>query len=163
MNWSAGSLWQFRSSASDAISGRPIRSSAKELRIEASDAHFWDVSGVSAIDKIVARLFRDGRLVEEVATTARVQTLWTASRYMTKQPLSLVRFITEPMGRFDFLIAKWLSLRFPRSAPRRHAIDAGASLNAPAQSGQLLYRQSPQPGRNLRQRFVSDRRGGVGQ
>ena len=29
-------------------------------------AHFWDISGVGALDKIVARLRRDGRSVEVV-------------------------------------------------------------------------------------------------
>ena len=31
-----------------------------------SAAHFWDISGVGALDKIIARLRREGRTVEVV-------------------------------------------------------------------------------------------------
>jgi len=34
--------------------------------IDVSSAHFWDLSGVGALDKIVARLRRDGRQVEVI-------------------------------------------------------------------------------------------------
>jgi SulP family sulfate permease len=34
------------------------------VRIDVTTAHFWDISGVGALDKIVARLRRDGRAVE---------------------------------------------------------------------------------------------------
>ena len=40
--------------------------SATDIRIDVSAAHFWDISGVGALDKIVARLRRDGRAVEVV-------------------------------------------------------------------------------------------------
>ncbi len=39
---------------------------AGEVRIDVSGAHFWDISGVGALDKIVGRLRRDGRTVEVV-------------------------------------------------------------------------------------------------
>lgn len=39
---------------------------AEKVRIDVADAHFWDISGVGALDKIVARLRRDGRSVEVV-------------------------------------------------------------------------------------------------
>lgn len=39
---------------------------AKRVRIDVSGAHFWDISAVGALDKIVARLRRDGREVELV-------------------------------------------------------------------------------------------------
>lgn len=39
---------------------------AEKVRIDITDAHFWDISGVGALDKIVARLRRDGRSVEVV-------------------------------------------------------------------------------------------------
>ena len=39
---------------------------ARQVRIDVTDAHFWDISGVGALDKIVARLRRDGRTVEVV-------------------------------------------------------------------------------------------------
>lgn len=38
--------------------------SADRVLIDVSRAHFWDISGVAALDKIVARLRRDGRVVE---------------------------------------------------------------------------------------------------
>jgi SulP family sulfate permease len=34
--------------------------------IDVSSAHFWDISGVGALDKIVAHLQRDGREVEVI-------------------------------------------------------------------------------------------------
>ena len=39
---------------------------AANVLIDMSAAHFWDISGVAALDKIVARLKRDGREVEMV-------------------------------------------------------------------------------------------------
>ncbi|MEP9401644.1 SulP family inorganic anion transporter [Sphingomonas sp. VNH70] len=39
---------------------------AREVRIDGSAARFWDISGVGALDKIVARLRREGRHVEVV-------------------------------------------------------------------------------------------------
>ena len=40
--------------------------SADRVLIDVTAAHFWDISGVGALDKIVARLRRDGRDVEVV-------------------------------------------------------------------------------------------------
>ncbi|MCC2976407.1 SulP family inorganic anion transporter [Sphingomonas sp. PL-96] len=40
--------------------------SAARVVIDVSAAHFWDISGVGALDKIVARLRRDGRDVEVI-------------------------------------------------------------------------------------------------
>lgn len=40
--------------------------SARQVRIDVTGAHFWDISGVGALDKIVARLRRDDRVVEVV-------------------------------------------------------------------------------------------------
>lgn len=40
--------------------------SASHVLIDVSAAHFWDISGVGALDKIVARLRREGRTVEVV-------------------------------------------------------------------------------------------------
>ena len=39
---------------------------ASHIVIDVSAAHFWDISGVGALDKIVARLRRDGRHVEVI-------------------------------------------------------------------------------------------------
>ncbi|MEG8039071.1 SulP family inorganic anion transporter [Sphingomonas sp. LR60] len=39
---------------------------AASIIIDVSEAHFWDISGVGALDKIVARLRRDGATVEVV-------------------------------------------------------------------------------------------------
>jgi sulfate permease, SulP family len=39
---------------------------AQRIVIDVTGAHFWDISGVGALDKIVARLRRDGREVEVV-------------------------------------------------------------------------------------------------
>jgi sulfate permease, SulP family len=39
---------------------------ARTIRIDVSGAHFWDISGVGALDKIVARLRREGRTVEVI-------------------------------------------------------------------------------------------------
>ena len=40
--------------------------SAPRIVIDVTAAHFWDISGVGALDKIVARLRREGRAVEVV-------------------------------------------------------------------------------------------------
>ncbi|WP_294335956.1 SulP family inorganic anion transporter [uncultured Sphingomonas sp.] len=40
--------------------------SARHILIDVTAAHFWDISGVGALDKIVARLRRDGREVEVI-------------------------------------------------------------------------------------------------
>ena len=40
--------------------------SASHVLIDVSAAHFWDISGVGALDKIVARLRREGRTVEVI-------------------------------------------------------------------------------------------------
>jgi SulP family sulfate permease len=39
---------------------------APNILIDMTAAHFWDISGVGALDKIVARLRSDGRSVEIV-------------------------------------------------------------------------------------------------
>jgi SulP family sulfate permease len=39
---------------------------APNVRIDMTGAHFWDISGVAALDKIVARLRRDGRNVDVI-------------------------------------------------------------------------------------------------
>ncbi len=39
---------------------------ASHVLIDVSAAHFWDISGVGALDKIIARLKREGRTVEVV-------------------------------------------------------------------------------------------------
>ena len=38
----------------------------RDVVIDVSAAHFWDISGVGALDKIVARLRRDGAMVEVI-------------------------------------------------------------------------------------------------
>jgi SulP family sulfate permease len=43
-----------------------VEDSAKRVTIDVHAAHFWDISGVGALDKIVARLRRDGRQVEVI-------------------------------------------------------------------------------------------------
>lgn len=43
-----------------------IDESAPNILIDVSAAHFWDISGVGALDKIIARLRREGRAVEVV-------------------------------------------------------------------------------------------------
>jgi SulP family sulfate permease len=39
---------------------------AARVTIDVSAAHFWDISGVGALDKIVARLRREGATVEVI-------------------------------------------------------------------------------------------------
>ncbi|QXF10783.1 SulP family inorganic anion transporter [Sphingopyxis terrae] len=43
-----------------------IDEAAPDILIDVSAAHFWDISGVGALDKIIARLRREGRTVEVV-------------------------------------------------------------------------------------------------
>ncbi len=43
-----------------------VEETAPDVMIDMTRAHFWDISAVAALDKIVARLRRDGRAVEMV-------------------------------------------------------------------------------------------------
>lgn len=43
-----------------------VEDSARRVVIDVHGAHFWDISGVGALDKIVERLRRDGREVEVI-------------------------------------------------------------------------------------------------
>lgn len=43
-----------------------VDANTSNIVIDVSAAHFWDISGVGALDKIIARLRRDGRVVEVV-------------------------------------------------------------------------------------------------
>ena len=43
-----------------------VQETASHISIDMTRAHFWDISGVAALDKIIARLRRDGRTVEVV-------------------------------------------------------------------------------------------------
>jgi SulP family sulfate permease len=43
-----------------------VEETAPDIFIDVSAAHFWDISGVGALDKIVTRLRREGRTVEVV-------------------------------------------------------------------------------------------------
>ena len=45
---------------------RAFRSETGAVTIDVTAAHFWDISGVGALDKIVARLRRDGAVVEVI-------------------------------------------------------------------------------------------------
>ncbi|QSR19858.1 SulP family inorganic anion transporter [Novosphingobium sp. KA1] len=42
----------------------------RHVRIDVSDGHFWDISAVGALDKVIARLRRDGSQVEVVGYNA---------------------------------------------------------------------------------------------
>jgi SulP family sulfate permease len=43
-----------------------VEETAPDILIDVSAAHFWDISGVGALDKIIARLRREGRSVEVI-------------------------------------------------------------------------------------------------
>ncbi len=43
-----------------------VDESAPDILIDVSAAHFWDISGVGALDKVIAHLRREGRTVEVV-------------------------------------------------------------------------------------------------
>ncbi|MBU3993004.1 MAG: SulP family inorganic anion transporter [Alphaproteobacteria bacterium] len=43
-----------------------IEDSARHVTIDVHAAHFWDISGVGALDKVIARLRRDGRQVDVI-------------------------------------------------------------------------------------------------
>jgi SulP family sulfate permease len=43
-----------------------LEDSAHHVTIDLTAAHFWDISGVAALDKVVARLGRDGRTVKMI-------------------------------------------------------------------------------------------------
>ncbi len=56
----------FFGSADRFTRGFQAETSAKRITIDVSGAHFWDISSVGALDKVIARLKRDGRLVEVI-------------------------------------------------------------------------------------------------
>ena len=41
-----------------------VEETAKNILVDMTGAHFWDISAVGALDKIVARLRREGRMVD---------------------------------------------------------------------------------------------------
>jgi SulP family sulfate permease len=43
-----------------------VEEAAARVVIDMTGAHFWDISAVAALDKVVARLRRDGRVVEMI-------------------------------------------------------------------------------------------------
>ena len=43
-----------------------VEEQAPRVLIDMTGAHFWDISGVAALDKLVARLRREGREVEMI-------------------------------------------------------------------------------------------------
>ena len=43
-----------------------VEGATQRIVIDVTEAHFWDISGVGALDKIVARLRRDGCMVEVI-------------------------------------------------------------------------------------------------
>ena len=73
---------------------------AAKVLIDMSAAHFWDISGVAALDKIVARLRRDGREVEMVGYNRASAESLIGSRCTTRQALKWVSCPTElePVG-----------------------------------------------------------------
>lgn len=48
------------------VAAMDVAETAPNVAIDMTAAHFWDISGVAALDKIIARLQRDGRNVEVV-------------------------------------------------------------------------------------------------
>ena len=42
------------------------KETARRVVIDMTDAHFWDISGVGALDKVVERMRRNGRSVQVV-------------------------------------------------------------------------------------------------
>ena len=48
------------------VAAMDVPETAPNVAIDMTGAHFWDISGVAALDKIVARLRRDGRTVDVI-------------------------------------------------------------------------------------------------
>ena len=57
---------RFFSSADKFINAFDFKEAIAKVTIDLRRAHFWDISGVGALDKIVARLRREGRAVEVI-------------------------------------------------------------------------------------------------
>jgi SulP family sulfate permease len=47
----------------------------KKVRIDVTHAHFWDITSVSALDKVVLRFRREGDAVEVIGLNAASATL----------------------------------------------------------------------------------------
>ena len=65
----------FFASAQDFISRFDFREAVERVRIDVSDAHFWDLTAVGALDKVVLKFRREGTQVEVVGMDEASATL----------------------------------------------------------------------------------------
>jgi SulP family sulfate permease len=65
----------FFASAENFISLFDYKEELSQVRIDVSRAHFWDITSVGALDKVVLRFKREGRQVEVIGLNAASATL----------------------------------------------------------------------------------------
>ena len=65
----------FFASANDFVAGFDFREVLERVRIDVTDAHFWDLSAVGALDKVVLKFRREGSEVEIVGLNAASATM----------------------------------------------------------------------------------------
>jgi SulP family sulfate permease len=65
----------FFASADSFIAGFDFKEAIEHVRIDVSHAHFWDLSGVGALDKVVIKFRREGTVVEIVGLNEASTTL----------------------------------------------------------------------------------------
>jgi sulfate permease, SulP family len=65
----------FFASAEAFVAGFDFREVLERVRIDVSRAHFWDLSAVGALDKVVLKFRREGTVVELVGTNEASATL----------------------------------------------------------------------------------------
>jgi SulP family sulfate permease len=65
----------FFASAEAFVSRFDFKEVDDRVRIDVSEAHFWDITAVNALDRVVLRFRRDGAEVEVVGMTAASATL----------------------------------------------------------------------------------------
>jgi MFS superfamily sulfate permease-like transporter len=75
---SGSTTWSARCSSPRPIASSPrstTRRSSSEGRIDVSRAHFWDITAVTALDKVVLKFRREGTEVEVVGLNEASATL----------------------------------------------------------------------------------------
>lgn len=65
----------FFASSEAFLSGFDFKEAVEQVRIDVSRAHFWDITAISALDKVVMRLRREGTSVDVVGLNEASATL----------------------------------------------------------------------------------------
>jgi SulP family sulfate permease len=65
----------FFASADSFVTGFDFKEAIERVRIDVSDAHFWDITAVTALDKVILKFRREGTEVEIIGLNQASATL----------------------------------------------------------------------------------------